>query len=79
MKHKGVSIKNELQHDDLPDPVSDELNAVKAEGFDQLEFFFQSGAKSQIRLDAAKRIGTDINFHLCSSSRWLIEKKLFLL
>ena len=31
VKHKGVSIKNELQHDDLPDPVNDELNALKAE------------------------------------------------
>ena len=31
VKHKGVSIKNELQHDDLPDPVADELKALKKE------------------------------------------------
>ena len=31
VKHKGVSIKNELQHDDLPDPVSDEIEALKKE------------------------------------------------
>ena len=29
VKHKGVSIKNELQHDDLPDPISDEIEALK--------------------------------------------------
>ena len=31
VKHKGVSIKNELQHDDLPDPISDEIEALKKE------------------------------------------------
>ena len=31
VKHKGVSIKNELQHDDLPDPVSDELAELRNE------------------------------------------------
>lgn len=31
VKHKGVSIKNELQHDDLPDPVSDELTKLRKE------------------------------------------------
>ena len=31
VKHTGVSIKNELQHDDLPDPVNDELEALKKE------------------------------------------------
>ncbi len=31
VKHKGVSIKNELQHDDLPDPISDELTKLKKE------------------------------------------------
>ena len=31
VKHKGVSIKNELQHDDLPDPVSDELDKLRKE------------------------------------------------
>ena len=31
VKHKGVSIKNELQHDDLPDPVSDELTELRKE------------------------------------------------
>ena len=31
VKHKGVSIKNELQHDDLPDPVSDELTELRNE------------------------------------------------
>ena len=31
VKHKGVSIKNELQHDDLPDPMSDEIEALKKE------------------------------------------------
>ncbi len=31
VKHKGVSIKNELQHDDLPDPIADELRALKKE------------------------------------------------
>ena len=31
VKHKGVSIKNELQHDDLPDPIADELKALKKE------------------------------------------------
>ena len=31
VKHKGVSIKNELQHDDLPDPVNDEIEALKKE------------------------------------------------
>lgn len=31
VKHKGVSIKNELQHDDLPDPISDELTELRKE------------------------------------------------
>jgi len=31
VKHKGVSIKNELQHDDLPDPISDELTKLRKE------------------------------------------------
>ena len=31
VKHKGVSIKNELQHDDLPDPIADEIEALKKE------------------------------------------------
>ena len=31
VKHKGVSIKNELQHDDLPDPIADELEMLKKE------------------------------------------------
>ncbi len=31
VKHKGVSIKNELQHDDLPDPISDELAELRNE------------------------------------------------
>ena len=31
VKHKGVSIKNELQHDDLPDPISDEIESLKKE------------------------------------------------
>ena len=31
VKHKGVSIKNELQHDDLPDPVSDEITELRNE------------------------------------------------
>ena len=31
VKHKGVSIKNELQHDDLPDPISDELTELRNE------------------------------------------------
>ena len=31
VKHKGVSIKNELQHDDLPDPINDEMEALKKE------------------------------------------------
>ena len=31
VKHKGVSVKNELQHDDLPDPISDELTELRKE------------------------------------------------
>ena len=31
VKHKGVSIKNELQHDDLPDPINDELSELRNE------------------------------------------------
>ena len=31
VKHKGVSLKNELQHDDLPDPISDEISKLKKE------------------------------------------------
>lgn len=31
VKHKGVSLKNELQHDDLPDPISDEISKLKEE------------------------------------------------
>lgn len=31
VKHKGVSIKNELQHDDLPDPINDELTKLRKE------------------------------------------------
>ena len=29
VKHKGVSVKNELQHDDLPDPVKDEIAGLR--------------------------------------------------
>lgn len=31
VKHRGVSIKNELDHSDLPDPVKDELKSLRAE------------------------------------------------
>lgn len=31
VKHKGVSIKNELDHSDLPDPVKEELDKLRAE------------------------------------------------
>ena len=31
VKHKGVSIKNELDHSDLPDPVKEEIRKMKME------------------------------------------------
>ena len=31
IKHKGVSIKNELDHSDLPDPIKDELRNLRKE------------------------------------------------
>ena len=31
VKHKGVSVKNELDHSDLPDPLKDEIDSLKDE------------------------------------------------
>ena len=31
VKHKGVSVKNELDHSDLPDPLKDEIEALRKE------------------------------------------------
>ncbi len=31
VKHKGVSMRNELDHSDLPDPVKDEIESLKKE------------------------------------------------
>ena len=31
VKHKGVSVKNELDHADLPDPLKDEIQSLKDE------------------------------------------------